>query len=697
VKPVTACTTQHKAPARAMARTSSKISGRLVSRHGLEQLLSPAMVAMKGPLAIVVVLSAGTALLLGPLAFPGNPADAATTTTSSTTTTTSVPTVSPSCLPDPVNAYDRSVLSSKPWAFYRLDDGPGKVISDSSRTPHDGAYAAKGVEWCATGPVAGDHAVYIPKAVSGIGTGGPGLTGNGSFTLEAWFNSTGLRQNEALLSMGGGNEVGLAIWSGAPSNAFSTLALDEHGNSNLWDTEAVKVDVWDGRWHYLAVSYDARTDEVTAYADARDLGPEKFNRSSLGLAPGPVLLGTWVDTFVNSPFVGEAADLAIYPRVLSPAEVAAHYRASGRGGASSTLSSVASSLPTPRQAFSPITTDLVNAGIAVGAALFITFPANLFNSTFEENYDAIAGWWEKWWGLAVPPGARRRARQAWAKVRRASLTALHLAGRSRKKRLERDEAAFAGVVLVGSLLGSLLDPDFGFNLRSLISFVALTAALVAGIALSGAVTGWYHRLRGHKGTTFRLRALPIGLGVAGFCVAVSRLSGFTPGYLYGVVASAVFSRGLEPQEEGHVAALESLVRVAVGFAAWGFWDLLGSSASRGSFGAVLGQDFFASVFVFNLVGTVISLLPLRFLPGHKLKSWHRGAWAATFALALFVLVQVLLRPRSASSSAHAPLLATVVLFVLFGLGSVLFREHFAHKHRLQAALATTRAATEDEV
>jgi hypothetical protein len=631
-------------------------------------------------------------------ATTGSTNTSSTTSTTALATTTTVPHGRASCRPPPLNAYDKKVIASRPWIFYRLDDGPGKVVRDSASPHHNGTYATTGVEHCVPGPIAGDTALYVPKRFLGIGTGGPGLTGNGSFTLEAWFNSTGLRQDEAILSMGGGNEVGLAVWSNYPGVAFSTLTLDEHGVSNVWNTGAAGVDVWDGQWHYLVISYDTASGMVTAYADAHDLGAQKLARASMGLLAGPLLLGNWVDHYVNSPFVGEAADLAVYPQATTRAEVAARYAAAGYRGASqakppTAVSSIASALLAPAKAFSPLTTDAVNAGIAVGAALFITFPANLFNSTFQENYDAISAWWAKWWGALVPARRRHRLRRSWAAARSAVLRTLRLSGGSRAKRLERDEATFAGVVLAGALLGTLLDPKFGLNVRTLTSYVAIVMALVAGVAVSGAVTGWYHRLRGQRGTRFKFEALPVGLAVAAFCVLVSRATNFTPGYLYGVIAGVAFARELQPKEEGHLAGLRSAANIVVALVAWGCWAALNGYASRkGSFfGAVLADDFLASLFVSNLVGTVISLFPLRFLPGYKLKSWHRGAWAATFAVSLFVLVQVLLRPRSGGGPSHAPLVTTVSLFVLFGLGSLLFRAHFARKHRAQLALATTDA------
>jgi hypothetical protein len=102
-------------------------------------------------------------------------------------------------------------------------------------------------------------------------------------------------------------------------------------------------------------------------------------------------------------------------------------------------------------------------------------------------------------------------------------------------------------------------------------------------------------------------------------------------------------------------------------------------------GLVFADDLFASMFVGGLVGVLIGLLPLRFLPGWTLKEWHRGVWAGMFALASLLVVEVLLlsHPRGVRGH-HSPLVVTVLLFMLFGGGSVLFRELFARRRRLAA-------------
>lgn len=363
-------------------------------------------------------------------------------------------------------------------------------------------------------------------------------------------------------------------------------------------------------------------------------------------------------------------------------------------GPSGPTSTIASGLPSPLRAFSPLSSDVVNAGIALALALFITFPGNLFNQTFEENYEDIASWWSKWLGILIPPSVRRSYKSLLehfgALVRRLEKGRVG----TEKEGVVRGWTAFATVLVIGSVLGALLDPHFGLNYATFLSFVSIVIAMVAGVALSGTVTGAYHRARGHGRVTYRPEALPMGLLVAASCVVISRLTGFQPGYLYGVICGIAFNRELAPKEEGHVVALGSWVRVIVGIAAWFLWDAINHYASRSGsfFGAVLADDFLASLFVSGLVGTVISLLPLEFLPGNKLRAWHKGVWAVTFAVTLFVLVQVLLRPHAtASGHSHVPLVTTLVLFALFGVGSLVFRQHFAKKHRRPETATEERA------
>ncbi len=330
--------------------------------------------------------------------------------------------------------------------------------------------------------------------------------------------------------------------------------------------------------------------------------------------------------------------------------------------------SIASALSTPGDAFSSLSGSLVNAAITLGIILFITFPSQLFNHTFEENYDEIR--------------AIASRRLGWLRRLRWEASATASTARS--------ALIFAVVVLVGAVLGGLNDPKFGFNGRSAVTYLAVILAILVGVAMSAVVNYSYRRARGRE-THWEFHALPAGLLVAASCVLISRLSAFEPGYLYGVIAGIAFGGTLARDEAGHNVALGTLVSLIVAVVAWFVWVPVHTAAAvpGAGFVSVLASDLFASLFIGGLVGSVIGLLPLSFLPGGSLLAWSRAVWAGIFGLAVFGLLEVELRPQStAAHPGKAPIVTAIVLFVLFGSISVGLRVYFnARKRRATEAKA----------
>jgi hypothetical protein len=322
-----------------------------------------------------------------------------------------------------------------------------------------------------------------------------------------------------------------------------------------------------------------------------------------------------------------------------------------------TLSIVATAISPPTQAFRGVGRTVVNASITLAAMLALTFPSQLFNRTFEENYDEIVAIAGRRFGWLT----RARARIAVNPSHR------------------RDLGVFLGVVAVGSGIGSLRDPQFGPNTRSALLFVATALAVLITTATAYVVTRGY-RARVRANVDAHLHALPAGLAIAALCVVVSRVTNFEPGYLYGVICGAAFAGTLTRRQNGQLTSLTSLAALTVAVGAWFAWIPINHAASQHGafFGVVLLDDLLSSLFVGGITGTVIVLLPLRFMPGEALFSWHRGMWAATFGVATFGLVEILLRPASGTTRAGSVAWVTAtVLFAIFGLGSLAFREYFA--------------------
>ena len=159
------------------------------------------------------------------------------------------------------------------------------------------------------------------------------MNGDHSFTLEGWFKKTTTIQSQMLVALPGGPPVGLGIWhvqcNNSPSASTSTILLDEYGISNCWDTGTAGVNLYDGSWHYVAVTYDQSSGTVTGYVDGHSLGPVAVARPfdfSTGLG---IYVGNWVDSAFNLPFIGDAAQIAVYPSALSNGRINAHYAAAG--------------------------------------------------------------------------------------------------------------------------------------------------------------------------------------------------------------------------------------------------------------------------------------------------------------------------------------------------------------------------------
>ncbi len=393
---------------------------------------------------------------------------------------------------------------------------------------------------------------------------------------------------------------------------------------------------------------------------------------------------------------GCASNLVAGPRGIAfSAGAAAMYYLTGTAVpeiTASKVSTIARSVPTPPEAFRSLKSVAIGGGITAAVTMLLTFPSQLFDSTFEENYGRISRWWRKRFGWLVRVVGRLKAmsggRQSDGPGGGDAHSAAHggggglgegaaLAKAENAPRNEaREDALFAAVLLVGAFFCSFNDPGFGFKSASVLTYFAMVLALGVGIFGPAVATGMYH-LRRHGSAPRQLKAVPGGLAVALLFVIFSRLVGFEPGYVYGVVCGVFFTRELTSKEKGRVAALGSLTVISVSVTAWLVWWPVSSAALKHGASPllVLLDDFLAAVFVSGLVGTFIGMMPIKGLPGWTIKSWNRRAWIGGFALSGFGIVQILLQPGIAGHP-HRPLIVSMVLFVAFGAGSIAFYEHF---------------------
>ena len=343
--------------------------------------------------------------------------------------------------------------------------------------------------------------------------------------------------------------------------------------------------------------------------------------------------------------------------------------AHGRQHSTDNRSALALTLPKPGVTFRSPVRDLVNVALALVLLLMVTFPAELFNRTLDTHYDDIRA-------AVLRPFRRYEPK--------------------RKLPTPRDGLPrFTVVLLAGALLGSLLDPRAGFDLRTLLNVAAALIALLTVSAVS-ATTELLYRRRHDEKERARLHALPAALVVAGMCVLLSRALGFQPGYLYGVIAGLVFVTRLSVRHRGRVQALAHVALLAVGVVAWLAWvpvDTRATGAHAGT-GWVLLADALGAIFVASLVSSTIRLLPLRFLPGGDVAGWHRGAWSAVFGVTVFGMLAVMFNPNSSSvRTGTSNWVCALVLLLAFGGGSVAFAGYWERRDRAAAAATATKATT----
>jgi hypothetical protein len=318
-------------------------------------------------------------------------------------------------------------------------------------------------------------------------------------------------------------------------------------------------------------------------------------------------------------------------------------------------SSVPGALTTPADAIDSAADRLPGDALLVALlGLLIVFPAQIFNSTYEENHS--------------------RMRRAFRRFRRASTTDPLAEGAAEPPRPRR-LAVFGLCAVAGTLLGGFLDPEFGANRTTAALLVGVFAALVVAV-LAVAVAGWAFRTARHRPHHWYLRAIPSALVVAVACVLVSRLTNFAPGYLFGLLGGAVFATALERRTEGRAEAVSLLAVLGLALLAWvGFGEVVSlANESDPVFGVLVADALLGCLFIGGIEGLLFSLIPLRFLPGYRVRQWGWVPWGLLTLVTVYLFVHVLLVPESGylGRSTTATATVTIVLFVAFGVASCLF-------------------------
>jgi hypothetical protein len=234
------------------------------------------------------------------------------------------------------DAYAKAVLADGPAVYYRLDEATGPSLCDASPNHNQGTYAGTGVTHGQPGALHSTSDTSIrANGTAQVATSGTDVTISGSagFTLEGWFQ-TMTKQDQMVVDIGQAGPqslAGVGPWSNRVSSTFAVtpgtgdyICLDTYDGAFEFDASAVGINVFDGSWHYAAVSYSGAGGIASVYLDKHTLGTAPVQDRP---SPSPVRIGFWVDALFNKPFSGGLDEIAVYPTALSAEQIARHYAA----------------------------------------------------------------------------------------------------------------------------------------------------------------------------------------------------------------------------------------------------------------------------------------------------------------------------------------------------------------------------------
>jgi hypothetical protein len=322
----------------------------------------------------------------------------------------------------------------------------------------------------------------------------------------------------------------------------------------------------------------------------------------------------------------------------------------------------------------PTAIDLSAKNLGVGGMLalllaaLLYLPVTIFNKATEKNHETIRRWFAR-------PRAWFAALFGWIPFAKHPVITLTL-----------------GVVASAGLF-SFIEPGFPTEPGALEYLIGM----VIGFALVSIVffSTWrfvIHRLEPDGEGHWEIYAPFIVL--AAFLVILARLAHFIPGVVLGTVAEYEPAKKLSVRTAGIRVATTYGALMILGLAAWFAWIPVEHAASKeGASSLTLILDSaLAITFVSGLESVAFGLIPMKFLDGNDLFTWHKGLWAAMWGAALVWFSVVILHPALSTygelSSGRA-----VWFVLLFSTLMVIALSTWAYFKLRDARLARTREST----
>ncbi|PKQ22127.1 MAG: cell surface protein, partial [Actinobacteria bacterium HGW-Actinobacteria-5] len=230
----------------------------------------------------------------------------------------------------PLSAYAQDVISDGASTYWRLGEDPSTTVNDWAGFTN--ATASTGVAGGQAGAIIGDDnpASTFDGTTSGFAVSNVSQTGPNTYSTEAWFNTTTNR---------GGKIIGFGDVNTGNSSSYDRHVYMTNSGTLIYGVYVGGVRTItsskaynDGQWHHVVATLGPTG--MTLYVDGQKVGSRTdttAGQSYVGYwRVGGDNLNGWTSKPTSSYLSGLIDDVAIYPTVLSAAQVRQHYVDSGR-------------------------------------------------------------------------------------------------------------------------------------------------------------------------------------------------------------------------------------------------------------------------------------------------------------------------------------------------------------------------------
>jgi len=314
-------------------------------------------------------------------------------------------------------------------------------------------------------------------------------------------------------------------------------------------------------------------------------------------------------------------------------------------------SQIAESLPGPLQ----ISFEPADVARTVGLSLFVLLlvgaPTPLFNETLESHLEVIQGW------------VTRRGRGGRRWLSRVTEVARRLAG---------SVWGVAAYLLIAGVLYSFLTPGFPGENWLLVLGLSVFSLVVATVV---DILPGEHYVRRRYRERGRFRVVLWTLVLAAATVLISRIANLSPGYMYGIIGTFVFTSALTTEDEGRMEARGAVGLLVLALVSWFARIPFEPTPGVPLTGPLLIVNMaLVGMFVVAVEGLVFGLIPISFMPGQKILAWSRWRWALLWGAGLALFAHVLVYPVTLAQPNPDPasLTATLLSAGLYGALAVGF-------------------------